>query len=365
MTPRLHSRPRTRPDHPRVRRFPHPTDVGARMGIVHPIRDDAIDAVAGIGNLLGNVTGQNERHHSLYDMEPFGSGQCECCYLADGFFVTFGEVRFDTPRSALMSFPDTLRIYVASGGDGEYLSPNGNPLTLDAANTVIVIDPADAPDTDAIFAGCIRYICVFIHRKVMKSLYTGSEQELPAALQSFLNGELQRTFARAVPSDAISLRCLEDVHATALEGRSRRLFIQSKAVEIVCQALAALDHDEGSEPTEATKLTAQGVLRARQLLAESYATPPSLEALAHQSGLSRSALCTGFRQIFGISVFDYIHDLRMQQALGMLKDRDIPITEIAYTVGYNHSSSFCVAIQRYFGATPTELRRRSAAPAIE
>jgi AraC-like DNA-binding protein len=87
-------------------------------------------------------------------------------------------------------------------------------------------------------------------------------------------------------------------------------------------------------------------------------TPPSLEALALDVGLSRSALCTGFRQILGQSVFDYVHDLRMQQALELLNERDASITQIAYAVGYNRASSFTVAVQRHFGTTPSELRRR-------
>lgn len=84
--------------------------------------------------------------------------------------------------------------------------------------------------------------------------------------------------------------------------------------------------------------------------------------LARRVGLSRSALCSGFRQILGQSVFDYVHGLRMQQALELLNERDASITQIAYAVGYNRASSFTVAVQRHFGATPSELRRRSALP---
>jgi AraC-like DNA-binding protein len=48
----------------------------------------------------------------------------------------------------------------------------------------------------------------------------------------------------------------------------------------------------------------------------------------------------------------------MQQALELLNERDASITQIAYAVGYNRASSFTVAVQRHFGTTPSELRRR-------
>jgi AraC family transcriptional activator of pyochelin receptor len=210
------------------------------------------------------------------------------------------------------------------------------------------------------FAGCNRYVHVSIHREPLKALFAGSEHELPDVVQAFLRGDLDRTVARALPLGAGLLRCLEDVLACSLEGRRRRLSLQSKAVEIVCQALEALEHRDGFGSAEATILTARGVLKAQRLLADNFVSPPSLEDLALEVGLSRSVLCTGFRQILGHSVFDYIQSLRMQQALTLLTERDVTITQIAHAVGYNHASSFSVAVQRHFGATPSELRRRSA-----
>ncbi|MHA4837554.1 helix-turn-helix domain-containing protein [Sphingopyxis sp. MSC1_008] len=48
----------------------------------------------------------------------------------------------------------------------------------------------------------------------------------------------------------------------------------------------------------------------------------------------------------------------MRQALAMLNERAASITQIAYAVGYSHPSSFSLAVQRRFGTSPSELRRR-------
>jgi AraC-like DNA-binding protein len=53
----------------------------------------------------------------------------------------------------------------------------------------------------------------------------------------------------------------------------------------------------------------------------------------------------------------------MQQALAMLNRQDATIAEVAYAVGYGHPSSFSVAVQRRFGTTASELRRRGLPPA--
>jgi AraC-like DNA-binding protein len=279
--------------------------------------------------------------------------------LADGFFIVAGDIEIQASQYALISAPGVLRIHVASDGDSEYIAPHGETLRSEGPSASVVIEPASQPAAQAVFAGYNRFVDVFIHREMLKLLYAGGEHELPPVLRAFLNGDLERTAARALPLGAALLRCLDDVHGCGIEGLRRRLFLQSKAVEILCHACEALERDELLASPEASAVTARSVLKAQRLLMENFVTPPSLESLAHEVGLSRSGLCAGFRQILGQSVFDYIQDLRMQQALALLNERTVSITQIAFAVGYNHVSSFSVAVQRRFGATPSELRRRN------
>lgn len=344
---------------PAARRFPAPSLEAVRIFTRDAIKDYAVDSAESASALLDGLS-QDSRRRCCWRSAIMGDGRYEFYGLAEGFFVTFGELDVETPQSVYLSLPDTLRIYVASNGDGEYVSAQGDLLSLEAPKTAIMIDPAGAPTTEVGFSGHVRYICVYIHRDALQCLYAGSEHELSAELQTFLRGDLQHAVVRALPLNGDLLGCLEDVHSCRLEGRRRKLFLQSKAVEIVCQALEALEHSDGFGSAEATRLTARGVLKAQHLLAANFVNPPSLEDLAHSVGLSRSGLCTGFRQILGQSVFDYVQDLRMQRALAMLNDRDATISQIAHAVGYNRPSSFSFAVQRHFGATPSELRRSGA-----
>lgn len=346
-----------------VRRFPFPPGDTATVIAPYALQDHSLDRLDERQDVVEAFLPLSNHHYRMQSIGHYGDGQYECCGFSDGFFIWFGDVSFHTPLSLRMSFPDSLQVHIASTGDSEYVFPQGGNLNLEAANTSIFIHPAGEPATEATFAGCHRFVSLSIHRKALRTLYSGSELELPAILRSFLNGDLQHMLARPLPLRAPLLRCLDDVHACSLEGHRRHLFLKSKAVEILCQAIEALDHAEGFGSIEATRLTARGVMKAQRLLAENFVTPPSLEDLAHHVGLSRSGLCAGFRQILGRSVSDYTQDLRMQQALAMLSERDASIAQIAYAVGYNRPSSFSVAVQRHFGATPTELRRRGARPA--
>ena len=347
-----------------TRRFPPPGNDAIRLSMSRSAPDPALDRsviLHGRPDLYGKFTKLSDGAHYRVDMEGrFAGSQYEFCVLDDGFILTAGDFYFATPNSMFGSFPDTLRIYVASHGDGESVFADGRSLSLKAPNSAIMVEPANGADSSLTTTGHTRYACVFLHRTALKALYGGREDELPAVLQAFVKGRLQEAVARAIPLTASLLRSLEDILGCELRGHRRRLWMQSKAVEIICQALEAAEIEQDWAGAETTKLAASGVLKAQRLLADNFADPPSLQDLAREVGMSRTALCTGFRQILGQSVFDYIEDLRMQQALVLLNDHTSTVTEIAHAVGYNHSSSFSVAVHRRFGATPSELRRKGS-----
>lgn len=297
-------------------------------------------------------------HYRAYPAKDIASGYFEACGLSDGFLVHFNDVTLVAPNPMTVSAPNLLRVRIASDDDAEYVSARGDRLDLKGAGCCIVIEPADMPPAKVVFAGHCRAANVYIHRSALKRLYAGRDHELPAVLQAFIAGNLRQTVARRLPLGSSLLRCLDDLHGCDLKEHSRRLFIRSKAIEILCHAFKAMAQEEDFGSPEASALMTRGVLRAQRLLIDNFVTPPSLDDLAREVGLSRSSLCAGFRQIVGQTVFDYIADLRMQQALALLNQRDASITEIAYAVGYSHPSSFSLAVQRRFGTSPSELRRR-------
>ncbi|WP_447764472.1 helix-turn-helix transcriptional regulator [Sphingopyxis panaciterrae] len=343
----------------RPRRFPVPADTLQPVALTYAIddymlaEDEPPSAEVEAFESLGHPG-----HYRMLVSKAYGAGHAEFCGIADGFFIHIADMAFAAPFAMSVSAPDMLRVRIASDGDGEYAAARGDMLDIKGPGAAIIIEPPGLPPAEAVFAGRHRVVHVYIHRDALKLLYARNERELPAMLQAFLAGNLQRTVARRLPLDPDLLRCLERLHGCALKGHSRRLFIQSKAVEILCHAFEVLGQDEQVGFSELSPLTTRGVLKAQQLLMENFITPPSLEDLAGQVGLSRSGLCASFRQIVGQTVFDYIADLRMQHALALLNQRNSSITQIAYAVGYHHPSSFSVAVQRRFGTSPSELRRR-------
>jgi hypothetical protein len=180
-----------------ARRFPPPAEDAAHIVVSGTAQDYGIGALEE-GHELRNAFVQmsDARHYRVGSIEPFWRGSGEFCALSDGFFMSFGDLEFDSPRPARMSFPDALQIIVATNGDGEYVFKHGELLHFAAPNATLVIEPVGAPPIDVTFTGRNRFVQVFIHRAPLQVLFAGSEHELPSALQAFLDGSLQQTVAR-------------------------------------------------------------------------------------------------------------------------------------------------------------------------
>lgn len=98
------------------------------------------------------------------------------------------------------------------------------------------------------------------------------------------------------------------------------------------------------------------MMDARKIMEEHYQDPPSLAELAIMVGTNVFTLKKAFKQCFGISVFQYLFDYRMDMAIHYLLDTNRPISVIGHELGFCNHTHFCIAFRRKFGTSPTSFR---------
>ncbi|MGI4799148.1 MAG: AraC family transcriptional regulator [Janthinobacterium lividum] len=85
--------------------------------------------------------------------------------------------------------------------------------------------------------------------------------------------------------------------------------------------------------------------------------PWTVDALAREAALSRSAFFDRFRREVGVAPMEYLLGWRMAMAKDMLRGGSGSVGEIAQRVGYSSSSTFSVAFSRQVGTSPTTYAR--------
>jgi transcriptional regulator GlxA family with amidase domain len=87
-------------------------------------------------------------------------------------------------------------------------------------------------------------------------------------------------------------------------------------------------------------------------------SPHNIHELALECNLSESHLQHLFKQSTGLGLGQLLVDQRMQHAADLLGQTNMSIKEIAWTVGYEHTSSFTRAFERHFCEAPRAYRQR-------
>ena len=85
----------------------------------------------------------------------------------------------------------------------------------------------------------------------------------------------------------------------------------------------------------------------------------TVEQLAQEAALSRSAFFDRFRRAMGVTPMEYLLSWRMALAKNLLRRGDGGMKEIAERVGYSSASAFSVAFTRVVGLPPTHYARRA------
>ncbi len=88
-------------------------------------------------------------------------------------------------------------------------------------------------------------------------------------------------------------------------------------------------------------------------------SPQKIQDLALECNLSESHLQHLFKECTGLGLGRLLAEQRMQRAARLLEQTNLSIKEIAWAVGYEHTSSFTRAFERHFHEAPRCFRQRN------
>jgi AraC-like DNA-binding protein len=131
----------------------------------------------------------------------------------------------------------------------------------------------------------------------------------------------------------------------------------SLATLVLVQALRA---HLASEPQAGGWLTALSDSRIGMALSTMHGRPEqrwTVETLASEVGMSRTAFATRFKLLVGSAPLEYMHQWRIALAMTALKHSDEPLIAIAERIGYLSDTAFSIAFKRSIGVSPGRYRQ--------
>ena len=133
------------------------------------------------------------------------------------------------------------------------------------------------------------------------------------------------------------------------------LMVKNYISEIAVNLIRNFNYTDNSD--DISKKHIKSLKHAFNYIEKNISGVLTLDDIAAAAGMSPSYFCNVFKEINGITVWEYIVSKRCDMAAQMLLlEKDKNIIDIAEECGFNNSANFNKAFKKRIGITPSEYR---------
>jgi AraC-like DNA-binding protein len=133
---------------------------------------------------------------------------------------------------------------------------------------------------------------------------------------------------------------------------AQKLWYQTKALELAAELFFRAPGERELFCQRQQRLSAERVEKVMALLGKDLENPPNLEEIGRAVGCSPFHLSRTFSSETGMTIPQYLRQLRMERAAELLRSGKFNVTEAALEVGYASLSHFSQAFHETFGCCP-------------
>ncbi|TDY11345.1 helix-turn-helix domain-containing protein [Meridianimaribacter flavus] len=145
---------------------------------------------------------------------------------------------------------------------------------------------------------------------------------------------------------------VEQFFSNTYEGGIKMMFYKSHMTALLSHYFGQL---ASQQSTKINVEQLEKINLAQELLLSDLENPPSLTELAHKIGTNTNTLKKEFKAQFGVPVFKYLQNERLNKAHNLIKKERTTIQEAAWAVGYDSLGSFSNAFEKKFGYRPSQV----------
>jgi len=259
--------------------------------------------------------------------------------------------------SALLRFKNSHRTFSLSGGDLFIFILSDEPFTLLDHPRSAVVDSSEVLKLE------VNSVIHYGGGGPLTTLVAGSfgmstfgAPLISAILPRYLHLRLEQNRSHAFQS-VLDLLAAE----TAQPGIASSCLISCLYESLFVYAIRAYASSSAAPPrgwlaAMSDKHLCKAIQAMHSRLDESW----SVESLAREARMSRSAFALKFKTVLGQTPLEYLTQWRMYRAGAMIRSNNTSFSEVASAVGYGSESSFSRVFSREMGVAPREYRRKCA-----
>lgn len=332
-----------------------------------PIFNDIVESVKVLtnwNNCKSDLQVINDKEVYWALPEVMGNGFVSIMELKPGVVLTYNDFEFDTELSGCIDYSYRHISFVYSvAGDFSMTDYTDDLPFYSCRNGYELLSSypiGEVENTPPPEKGPFKCVAIYLDPACFFSVFPGMDEQVHPDLVSIAQGDDKTSFYQELPATVNVQMAVRDILTCTFEGPCRRLFLESKTMELMTQTLwrsYQLMHaanDKGLRPADIERVN-----NAKKYMDIHFREDIKLLDIAHIVGLPHTKLNLYFRQLHGTTVFGYLRELRMNEARFLLSKGATNVTEAAYSVGYSSLSHFAKVFKKHCGQAPGDFMRQA------
>jgi AraC-like DNA-binding protein len=191
-----------------------------------------------------------------------------------------------------------------------------------------------------------KLITIFIPLEKLHKLF--SPEDLPI----LHNEAIQQKIYQDKPMSQSILLTLSPLYKIQLNKAIEHTYYYGKLLEVVSLYFSDRETDMVACPFLNDENVLKKIKDAKEILLQQLNSPPTIADLARSVAIPAYQLKSGFKELYGNTIYGYVLAKKMDQARKLLDLGSIQVNEVAYDIGYSNPSHFIAAFKKQFGVTP-------------
>jgi AraC-like DNA-binding protein len=286
-----------------------------------------------------------------------GEGYLDLTRIGKDVYVIACNFAYKDPRVELIPGDGLIQFYFKLSGDLTLGISRTEPLRLNRPSLLVYNQPTGINMQEWMAPSALeRAVAITLEPRFLVDQFLSAGAVASPQLQALAAGVADQLKYVQLPISAemfeLATKLVENPHTGAL----RLIYTEAITLELLCAAVAGFRALSDTPNEEYSERDLRCLKAARDLLMKQLSPAPTIRQVARAAGMNETSLKHAFKAVYGETIFDFSVRCRMQHALLLLRERQMPVARIAESVGYAHQTSFATAFRRHFGVSPRDMR---------
>jgi len=298
---------------------------------------------------------------AVVDLDPQeGQGHWSFFQINPDIFVVVADFTYIDPRLETVAGEGLLELHIKLSGHLNFSAKRNELVEVDGPSLLVLNQPEGVELDEWTDSNREeKSVTIYCRASYLRENLIGSATEIPEALERFIGGDRATINYCQFPITPDVLQAASDLGSAddRFEGHYWLMYVEAKTLELLTIILTAFDKLTDTADVSYSQYELDLFDQAKAIVESEFDPVPTIRQMARRLGLNETKLKSGFKALFGMTIFEYRHKIRMHMAKDLLDDNEIQVSLVAERVGYQHQTTFTTAFKTYFGINPKDYRK--------